>query len=119
MLSNIAKLVTLAGTAVGVADQGKKIGANRSVRKNLADLFRENFLTADGSIRPGVVEVECAGLRFVRERNLVKDWSGGEYLLVRIINDAKLGDDPERVRRMGYFPKSKKIGFPPAWLETY
>ena len=119
LLTSLVKVLGVVGAAAGVADQGKRMGSDRAVRRNLADLFRENFVTADGSLRPGFVEAKAAGLRFVRSTDTVKDWSGSEYYLVRVINDAKPGDDPDHVRRMGYFPRTKKIGFPPTWLENY
>lgn len=115
----VGKAAGLAGTAFGLADQGKKVGVNRTVKRNLAELFRENFVSADGRLRPAVFEARAAGLRFIRSAELTKDWSGNEYYLVRIIAEDKPGDHPDRVRRLGFFPASMKIGFPPIWSEAY
>jgi len=92
---------------------------SRKIRKNLSELFRQHFLTQDGLLREGVVEVECAGLTFTREAEVRMDWLGSEYYAVRVINNSKTGDDPERVHRFGYFPNSKKVGWPPIYTERY
>lgn len=115
----IGRAIGTVGGLIGVADHGAKIGAKRKVRQNLAELFREHFLADNGTLREDRLEAECAGLKFVRSCELTKDWSGAEYYLVRIVNESKMGDDPDRVRKMGYFPKSGKIGFPPSWAESY
>lgn len=71
--------------------------------RNLSELFCEQFTCPDGSLRVDVVEVECAGLGFVRSTTLAWDWSGSEhYFVVRILNESKKGNDPDRVRRLGF-----------------
>lgn len=92
---------------------------SHKIRKNLCELFREHFLTQDGLLREGVVEVECAGMTFTREAKPRMDWFGSEYYAVRVVNNNKTGDDPGRVYRFGYFPNSKKVGWPPLYTERY
>lgn len=118
-LGPVGAVVGVVGTATSVAGHAGKMNESRKIRKNLCELFREHFLTQDGLLREGVVEVECAGLTFTREAELRKDWSGSEYYAVRVVNNSKTGDHPERVRRFGYFPNSKKVGWPPTYMEWY
>ncbi|EIV94366.1 hypothetical protein [Frankia sp. QA3] len=118
-MENARKALGLTITVANVVGQSAKIGEKRKINRNLAELFRENFLLPDGSLHERVLEVECAGLRLVRATVLTRRRTGQEYYLVRVVNDAKSGDDPTRVRRFGFFPKSGKIGFPPAWLEIH
>ena len=118
-LGTVGKVVGVAGTAVGLASYAEKINESRKIRKNLCELFREHFLAQDALLPEGVVEVKCAGLTFSREAELRKDWSGSEYYAVRVVNNSKTGDDPERVHRFRYFPNSEKIRWPPIYTERY
>jgi len=113
------KALGAVGTAAGLAGHAGQMNESRKIRKNLCELFREHFLTQDGVLREGVVKVECAGLTFTREAELQKDWSGSKYYAVRVVNNSKTGDDSGRVRRFGYFPDSKKVGWPPIYIEWY
>jgi len=107
------------GAVQGTVSLAGKINESRKTHKNLSELFREHFLTQDGLLREDVVEVECAGLTFTREAELRKEWFGSEYYSVRAVNNNKTGDNPERVYRFGYFPNSKKVGWPPIYTEWY
>jgi hypothetical protein len=115
----IGPAATAAGAAATAAGLTGKMNESRKIRKNLCELFREHFLTQDGLVREGVLEVECAGLTITREAKLRRDWFGSEYYAVRVVNNSKTGDDPERVHRFGYFPNSKKVRWPPIYMERY